>query len=525
MKNFVSAVGGFRLLAFAVSGGATALALAQTPAPPSDESLALPRQIIAMERDHSDVMDNLEYLSDRIGPRLTGSARLYEANQWVAEKMKAYGLENVHLEPYTIPCGWERGRVEARIIAPNTFNVSAAQYAWTPGTHGKIIGNVVVFAPETEADFAAYRGKLKNAIILTSKLPTAAKPGAAPALPDGKALPPIPAFAPATPLTAEPAAPPKTSGMEDEDNDTNQPLPIDREKARAFRKKVRDFLKQEGIAATLIDAGKPHALLNMTGSWENRLPYTALFVAHEQIALIQRYLGHGLPVKMEIKAEGKLINKPITVYNTVGEIRGGEKSDEIVLIGGHLDSWDLGQGSTDNGTGAMAVLEAARDLAALHLRPKRAIRFALFSGEEEGLHGSAAYVAAHKTEMPKFDVVFIHDTGTGRIKGAWLQNRAEAKTMLAAQFALLRPLGLLTDDANLLPGKMNGTDHASFDDAGVPAFAFNQESAEYGLTHHSQSDTFDKIRPDDLKQGVCVLAIFALTAAQSDAAYPRTPAK
>ena len=498
------------LLALPVFLRAAVPALAQTVAAPSDDSLDMARQMITMERDHSDVMENLEYLSDMIGPRLTGSARLYQANQWTMEKMKAYGLENVHLEPYTIPCGWERGKVEARIIAPNTFNVIAAQYAWTPGTRGKITGNVVVFAPTTEADFAAYKGKLKNAIILTSPLPTPEKPGTSPSLPDSKALPVLPAF-----------PPPASASIEASPTPPTPPTPADRAKARAFRVKVREFLTREGIAATLIDSGKPHGLLNMTGSWENKLPYTALFVAHEQIALIQRYLSHGLPVRMEIKAEGKLINKPITVYNTVGEIRGVEKPDEIVLIGGHLDSWDLGQGSTDNGTGAMAVLEAAKDLAALRVHPKRTIRFVLFSGEEEGLHGSEAYVKAHKTEMPNFDVVFIHDTGTGRVKGAWLQNRPEDKPMLTAQFALLQSAGLMTDAPNLLPGKMNGTDHASFDDAGVPAFAFNQESIEYSLTHHSQSDTFDKARPDDLKQGVCVLALFALTAAQNTETYPR----
>ena len=522
MNSPASAGNRFGLLALTVFGGAT-LALAQSPAPPSADSLDAAKQIIAMERDHSDVMDNLEYLSDQIGPRLTGSARLYQANQWTMAKMKAYGLENVHLEPYTIPCGWERRKVEAKIIAPNTFDVIAAQYAWTPGTHGKITGNVIIFAPTTEADFAAYKGKLKGAIVLTSPLPTPEKPGPAPALPDGKALPVIPAFPPAAPASADPVPAPRVSGREDED--ANQPPPPDRAKAIAFRAKVREFMKQEGVAVTLIDAGKPHALLNMTGSWTNIPPYTPLFVAHEQIALIQRYLSHNLPVKMEIQAGGRIINKPITVYNTVGEIRGSEKPNEIVLIGGHLDSWDLGQGSTDNGTGAMAVLEAARDLATLNVHPKRTIRFVLFSGEEEGLHGSEAYVKAHKAEMPNVDVVFIHDTGTGRVKGAWLQNRVEDKPMLTAQFALLQAAGLMTDAPNLLPGKMNGTDHASFDDAGVPAFAFNQESIEYGLTHHSQSDTFDKARPDDLKQGACVLALFALTAAQSTETYPRAPAK
>lgn len=139
--------------------------------------------------------------------------------------------------------------------------------------------------------------------------------------------------------------------------------------------------------------------------------------------------------------------------------------------------------------------------------------------------GSKAYVDAHKTEMDKFDVVFVHDTGTGRVRGANLQNREEDRTMLEGQFNMLKDLKLLTDEIDIRPGKMNGTDHASFDNAGVPAFAFVQEPAEYSLTHHSQSDTFDKVRPDDLKQGVCALAILGFTAAQAPDRYPRSANK
>ena len=145
----------------------------------------------------------------------------------------------------------------------------------------------------------------------------------------------------------------------------------------------------------------------------------------------------------------------------------------------------------------------------------------LFSGEEQGLFGSAAYVEAHKAEMPRFSVVFVHDTGTGRVKGAWLQGRSEVLPVLEGEFDNLLALGLLNEKGKFFPGKMNGTDHASFDDAGVPAFAFNQDSAEYSLTHHSQSDTFDKVRPDDLKQGACVMSILAYNAATRDEAYPR----
>ena len=470
---------------------------------------AVDHRIIAYERDDSEVMANLAYLSDMIGPRLTGSDRLKRANDWTAEKMKEYGLENVHLEPYTIPRGWERGPVEARILEPNGLPVAAAQMAWNIGTHGAVRGPVVLFSPQTEADLAAMKGKLKGAIVLNA--PPVADPaaGGALALPDAKPLPPIPAFA-VPPPPAHPAEPA-----------TRPQPPFDFRKFMEFRKKADAFMQKEGVAAILRDSGKPHDLLNMTGSWEFMPSMPTLFVAHEHVAMLQRLLARKIPVTMEVKAESRFIKGPITVYNTVGEIKGNEKPDEVVLLGAHLDSWDLGTGSTDNGTGSMAVLEAARLIKHSGVAPKRTIRFVLFTGEEEGLIGSKAYVEAHKAEMPKFNVVFVHDTGTGRVKGLWLQDRAEAKPVLDQQFGLLNGLGLLTDPVNLLPGKMNGTDHASFDDAGVPAFAFNQDGAEYGLTHHSQSDTFDKVRQDDLKQGAVVLAILGLHAAEMPERYPR----
>lgn len=471
---------------------------------------AVLQKMIAYERDDSDVINNLEYLSDMIGPRLTGTTNLKKANDWTAERMRQYGLENVHLEAYTIPEGWERGGVEARITTPTNLPISAAQMAWTGGTHGKITGQVVLFAPQTEADLAAFAGKLKNAIVLTSATTGRnPSPTGMMAWPGAKPLPPIPAFASATPALEEA---PQTPGRQQQG---------DRQRMVDFRKKVNDFMKKEGVAAILRDSGKPHQLLNMTGSWSSTSTLPTLFVTHEHIALIQRLLKRHEPITMELNVKSRFIKGPITVYNTVGEIKGSEKPNEIVLLGAHLDSWDLGTGSTDNGTGSMAVLEAGRLIKSCGVAPKRTIRFVLFSGEEEGLYGSKAYVEAHKAEMSDFDVVYVHDTGTGRVKGVWMQERAEDKPMVESQFALLQELGLLTETPTILPNKMNGTDHASFDDAGVPAFAFNQDPAEYGLTHHSQSDTFDKVRPDDLKQGACVLAVLGFNAAQMPERFVR----
>lgn len=477
----------------------------------ADPLLAADQKIIAEERDHSQVLDNLEYLSDMIGPRLTGSDRLTLASNWTAQKMKEYGLQNVHLEPYTIPRGWMRGTATAHIVEPNGLPISVAQLAWSPGTHGRIVGSVVTMKVDKEEDLAAYKGKLHNAFIILGRVPDAPEKAGAMALPDQKTPDPIPAFgSPAPEAPKAPYSPPSMS---------------DYRKIMELRKKIMDFAKGEGVAAVLMDSSKPYFLLNMTGSWTSNSALPTFFVAHENILMIERLLHRNQPVTLELSSTAHFTHGPITVNNTVGDITGSSKPDEIVLMGGHLDSWDLGTGSTDNGTGSMAVLEAARAIKATGLVPARTLRFVMFTGEEEGLMGSKAYVDAHKKEMDHYDVVFVHDTGTGRVKGAWLQDRAECKPVLAQQFDLLTSLGLVTDTPTLLPGKMNGTDHASFDDAGVPAFAFNQQDANYNLNHHSQADTFDKVRPDDLKQGAAVLAILGYNAAEMPDRYPRTPAK
>ncbi len=491
-------------LALVFLGGLAGSGLAQT----AGDSRSVAQRIIAEERDHAQVMANLEYLSDIIGPRLTGSIRLKRANDWTLEKMKQYGLENVHLESYTIPRGWERGAVSARILEPNGVTISAAQAAWSPGTNGTIIGPVVIFAPEKEEDFAAYKGKLNGAIVLTSALQGELDAASAVPIPDQPQPTPIKAL---------------TKAVSNEGNGSQRPGGPGGNFAAfmKMRQAMNAFLVQEGAIATIRDSGKPQGLLNMTGSWDNIAKIPGLFVAHEHVAMLQRQLKAGVPVKMELNISSKFIEGPVTVYNTVGEIRGSEKPDEFVLLGAHLDSWDLGTGTVDNGTGSMAVLEAARLLKATGAKPKRSIRFVLFSGEEEGLHGSEAYVAAHKAEMPNMSVGYVHDIGTGRVKGAWLQERAECKPLLEQQFSLLKELGLTDSEPILLPNKMNGTDHASFDNVGVPAFAFNQDSANYELMHHSQTDTFDKVRADDLKQGACVLAILGYDAAQMADRFPR----
>src|SRR5450432_2988153 len=455
-------------------------------------------QILAEIREHSEVMDNLEYLSDRIGPRLTGSPLLKQANDWTAEMFKKYGLTNVHLEGYTIPHAWVRGTAKARMIAPIGHPLTIASAAWSPNTKGTVHGPVVYFDAKKPEDFAKFAGKLKGAIVITQE-PRSLSP---PRTIDQNAEVYHPMEEPPPPV-GQPAA----------------PDPYDKylETVTAMRK----FLVEQGAVAMLRDSGKPHALLNMTDATIE--PFTlgtipTAFITGEGYRLIYRLVKKG-PVEMEIEISNSVSSKPVEVFNTVADLPGTEKPDEFVILGAHLDSWDLGTGTTDNGTGSMVVLEAARTLAKLNLKPKRTIRFVLFTGEEEGLVGSKEFVKKHKDELPKISGALVHDSGTGRVLAIGLHDNYQARETVDQVIAPLRELKLLETTMD----REYGTDSLSFDEVGVPGFWCAQALAEYPKTHHSQSDTFDKAWKDDLVQGAQVLAAWAYNTAQLPEPMARRP--
>jgi hypothetical protein len=487
------------------------LTSSKSPARPAVTELDTEERAILEEaKTHSEILSNLEYLCDNIGPRLTGSARLRAANDWAVQRMKDYGLQNAHLEGYEIPIGWERGPVSITLKSPNEgFEITAAQMAWTPGTHGKLSSEVVVLNVATEEDLNAYKGKLKDAIVLQGVPSEVGRVSEDIAT----AFPNAPKSYTSLGVLARPAshAPEYHPGQ-----------PFNYAAYRAFRTKVSAFLREEGVAAVLLDSGKPHGLLNMTGSWSSmgkftdgkpeRTPLPTFFVTHDHYALLYRLVqsaqNNGQPApRLEIEAKGKYVKGPITVYNTVGDLVGTEKPNEVVICGAHLDSWDLAQGATDNGTGTCVVLESARLLSKSPEKPKRTIRFILFSGEEEGLFGSQAYVEAHKGELDNFQAALVHDTGTGKVTQLGLEHRDELRPTLESLTDPLKELGFVGISST---GIGPGTDHWSFHEKGVPGFAFLQEGAEYRLTHHSQSDTLDKVRPDDLVQGAEVMSLVAL---------------
>jgi carboxypeptidase Q len=473
-------------------------ALATRPVDPT-QAAALDQQILAESKKGSEQIANLTYLSDMIGARLTGSAALKRANDWTADKMKAYGLANVHLESWLMPEGWERGTATGRILEPdNGRSLSLASYGWHPGTNGKVQGDVLIVQVTKSADLAAYKGRLRGAIVMEG---------------------PPKKLVPIDEIEKRDMFPLAGQGKKD------QPMG-NFEERMAFMKEKNEFYQKEGVVAILMDANKHHGLLFTTGGWNGmerpsatrKVPMVA--VAHDHYGLLHRLASRGEPARtrIELEVKNKFIDGPIKVFNTVGEIRGSEKPEEVVVVGAHLDSWDLGQGTVDNGTGTCVVLETARILAKMPA-PKRTIRFCLFTGEEQGLHGSKAYTDQHKDELDKISACIVHDTGTGKVHGlGWMKNREVLAPVLEAELAAaLKDLGV----KDVCGRGFGGSDHMSFDKAGVPGCAFNQEIAGYRFGHHSQADNMDLVREDDLRQGTQVMAISAMRLANMDKLLPR----
>ena len=469
------------------------------PSPDEKSSFAAADiQILAEIRERSEAMANLEHLSDSIGQRLTGSPQQKQANEWTRDMFQKYGLTNAHLEPWTIARSWTRGSARARIVSPAEHPLTIAAAGWSPSTPGAVRGPVVYFDAKTKEEFAKFHGKLKGAIVIYQDPASLSPPK--PADPNAEVVRPM-------------QQPPPRMG--------EPPLQDPYENVLKAAKERTQFFKDEGVAALLRDSNKPHALLNMTDVSLERYSIGVIptaFVTGEGYRMIFRLLKHG-PVQVEMEMTNTFSDKPVEVYNTVADIRGSEKPDEVVILGAHLDSWDLGTGSTDNGTGSIAVLEAARALAKLNLKPKRTIRFVLFTGEEQGLYGSEEYVKAHQNEMEKVSGVLVHDTGTGRVLTLGLHDNYQDRELVDQVLAPLHELKLLEPSM----ARSYGTDHLSFDNAGVPGFFCIQDLAEYRLTHHSQSDTFDKVWKDDLNQGAQVLAAWAYNTAQLPAMLPRRP--
>jgi carboxypeptidase Q len=455
--------------------------------------------LLAEALERSEVMENLRHLSDVIGPRLSGSPAMRRANEWTAERFRHYGL-SASLEAFDFGVTWKRGPLALRITAPFNRAITGHSWAWTAGTGGKVRKGPVVLVDLSARDsFAVYRDRVRGAWVLPRPSTPVWNPDAPPPTPEDSQRVAAIRAARAT-LTA----------------DTSAAAVLER---RQFQIDLPYMLQDAGALGTLVDGAKEHGLMTMSGSPNRVSPLPNIVISHEDYTLLERLLAHGVTPRLEGSVENRIGKSRVQQWNTVAELRGSELPGQVVILGAHLDSWDLGTGVTDNGAGSMVVLEAARALARSGLKPRRTIRFILFGGEEQGLIGARQYAEAHAAEADSIQAVLVIDNGTGKIVGQALQGRADLAELWQALLVPVAHLGA----AAVRDAVKTGTDHLAFLPYGVPAFNFDQEPRGYSHTHHSESDTYDKAVPEDLRQASAVMAVTALELANLGELLPRGP--
>lgn len=518
-------------------------------------------QIRSEGLNRSEVMETLAYLTDTIGSRLTGSPGMQEANEWTRDKMAEWGLENAHLDEFgPFGRGWTFSRAAVHMTAPHEFTLQALPKAWTPGTDGSVRGRAIKLEIESEEDMEKWRGQLAGKILFVDD-----------------------------PAEMDYSDDPTIHRRSDHDLKEMAQFEIRGErrgrgdwrsrfrKRLEMRDKIADFLVEEGVVATVSASSFEGGIVRVT-SGGTREPdknpgVTALVMAAEQYNWILRLLpdvkpekkkdsesGEGdsaddesdaedamsedekFPVELEIEVAAKFHGGNEMAYNTIAEIPGTEEG--VVLLGAHLDSWHAGTGATDNAAGCAVMMEAVRILQKVGVKPKRTIRVALWSAEEQGLIGSKAYVEKHLAKLPipedakgmpgwlqrpvgevetfpahdDFSVYFNLDNGSGKIRGVYAEENAAAAQIFKAWLEPFHDL-----DANTVTLRQTGgTDHRSFDAVGLPGFQFIQDRLDYGSrTHHTNVDVYDRAIREDLIQASVVVATFAYHAAMRDERFPR----
>jgi carboxypeptidase Q len=482
---------------------------------------------------HSQVMETVRHLTDDLGPRLTGSPELKAANEWTRQRLAEWGLRNAHLEPYPFGRGWSFSRSAVHMLKPHQLPLSALPKAHTPGTAGPVRGTVLIVKLAKEADFEAWRGKLAGKILLMDEAVDLAYQDD-PRERSEEALRELGRFP--VPEERKPDAVKQGS--------------IDRAK---LREALNRFLAEEKVLATIDGSARPWGVLRVGrgGPWDPAMSpgVPSVVLAAESYNRIRRLVEAGREVELEIEVEARFHDEDRMAYNTVAEIPGTGRDGEIVMAGAHLDSWHGGTGATDNAAGCAVVMEAVRILQALGVKPKRTIRVALWTGEEQGLFGSIAYVAEHfgswsGPEDPerrkwlstfnwkgegklslrpghgKLAAYFNMDGGAGKIRGIYAEENAALRPIFEAWLAPFHDLGAGTVTLR----RDFGTDHLAFQDVGLPGFQFIQDELDYyARTHHSNMDVYDHLQREDLMQSSVVLASFLYHAAMRPERLPRTP--
>lgn len=476
--------------------------------------------------DNSKVMDIAFYLTDVSGPRLTISPGYTRASNWAKNKLSEWGVKNTNLEAWgEFGKGWEQQRCYIAMTAPYYQPMIAVPRAWTGSTPGKsaIKNSIVLIKAEDTLQLLQYAGKLKDKIVMTWSS-TQLKPSFEP---DANR------FADSTlekmanaELRATQANRPRTQG-----DSAQRAAMMNR---FAVQRKMNDFLAKE----------KPALILSMNANGNDGTIFVSgggsyakdgvegpanLMLSSDDYLRLQRLVEAGVKVEIEADVKTKFYTDDYKGYNVIGEIAGTDPKlkDEVVMLGGHLDSWHGSTGATDNAAGCAVMMEAMRILTSLGVKPRRTIRIALWSGEEQGLHGSRNYVKNHfadpvdmklKPEHEKVSAYFNMDNGTGKFRGIYLQGNEKVRPIFSAWLEPFKDLGASTITIN----NTGGTDHLAFDAVGIPGFQFIQDEIEYDTrTHHTNMDSYDHLVPEDLKQASVIVASFVYNAAMRDEKLPR----
>ena len=495
---------------------------------------------------HSHVMEFASALMDGIGPRLTGSPNLKRANEWTRDQLAAMGCSNAHLEDWgEFGMGWQQLNTWTRMAAPDTAVFITQAAPWSPSSNGAISGQAVWMEVKKEEDLEKYKGKVAGKVVLLGEM-REVKPVDKPLFEreDEKDLAKIVEH----PLFPEPSY-----------------FTPELMKSIELRQKISKFLADEHALAVVLPSrdgrnnGGSGGTIFVDSSrglgWfsyqrEHMQPVPVVIAAIENYGRVYRLLKANVPVTIEMNVDTKFTGDHEHGFDTIAEIPGTDPKlkDEVVMVGGHLDSWASATGATDNGAGTVVAMEVMRILNALQVKPRRTIRIGLWTGEEQGLFGSIGYVKQHfgfvplstapdqiklpewlrkpagplqlKPDQQKISGYFNVDNGSGKILGVYLQENVAEAPIFAQWIEPLKDLGVTAISVR----DTGGTDHESFDAVGIPGFQFIQDKLDYASrTHHSNMDTYERLQPGDLAQAATVEAIFVYNAAMRDQMLPRKP--
>lgn len=464
------------------------------------------RDIIAKIRDEglnrSQVHETFTHFTEDIGPRLTGSPAHKTAAEWAQGKLKEYGLENPRLEAWEFGRGWALDKFSIEMVEPRYMPLIGYPEAWSASMSGEITAAPIFLGDRKQEDIVQMRDKLKGAIVMSQPIQTSFE----------RADRPQPTLFDTPVAIGQPRPPAGPAG------------------SFITPQNMARMLRETGAGVVLRPNRGEHGTLFVLGRDNGEAALPSVVLSAEHYNMIARMIQRGIAVKLRVNLQTRFLTEDKNSYNVLAELPGTDPAlrDEVVMIGGHLDSWHSSTGATDNADGAAAVMEAMRILKTIGAKPKRTIRMALWGGEEEGLLGSAKYVQkylagdANKAARDKFDVYFNLDPGSGPIYGWYLENNPLVKPIFDAWLEPFKDLGTRK---NILQG-IGNTDHLSYTRAGMAGFNPVQDYVDYDVrTHHTNMDTFERVKADDLKQCAMVLASFAYHAAIRAEKIPLAPAK